>query len=468
MRCERRKAHSKGSAVERRGKRRHMPHREVGTDVETKLDLIALRAKRDPTYRFTSLAHLLNEGFLERCYRGLGRNKAAGVDRVSWQEYGENLQENLEGLVARLKAKRYRPLPARRVYIPKDENTERPLGLPVQEDKVVGKGLSRILEAIYEQDFLDSSHGFRPKRGCHSALKAVDSILLRNPINHVVEADIKGFFDAVSHKRLMEMLGRRIGDPSLLRIIGRFLIAGYKDGELLVESVKGTPQGGTLSPMLANIFLHYVLDEWFEKEIKPQVKGQCYLVRYCDDFIVLVQYKDEAHRILELLRRRFAQYELELHTEKTNVMSFGRYEGENARKQNRRANTFDFLGLTHYCTKSRHGSFLVGRRTAAKKFRKKVKEMARWLKAQRNRLKASELWKSLSIKLRGHYQYYGISGNYRGVYRFYCCTTELAYKWLNRRSQRRSFNREQFARYLKRYPLPRPHIVHRLYVLSTV
>lgn len=444
-----------------------MPYLEVGRDVETKLDLIALRAKRDPSYRFTSLAHLLNEGFLERCYRGLGRNKAAGVDGVSWQEYGENLEENLRGLVARLRAKQYRPLPARRVYIPKDEYTERPLGIPVQEDKVVGKGLSRILEAIYEQDFLDCSHGFRPKRGCHSALKAVDSILLRNPINHVIEADIKGFFDAVSHKRLMEMLGRRIGDASLLRIIGRFLIAGYKDGELLVESEKGTPQGGTLSPMLANIFLHYVLDEWFEKDIKPQVKGQCHLVRYCDDFIILVQYKDEAHRILDLLRGRFAQYELELHAEKTNVMSFGRYEAGNARKQNRRANTFDFVGLTHYCTKSRHGGFLVGRRTAAKKFRKKVKETARWLKAQRNRLKLSELWNSLSIKLRGHYQYYGISGNYRGIYRFYCCTTELAYKWLNRRSQRRSFNKAQFARYLERYPLPKPHIVHRLYGLST-
>lgn len=197
-----------------------MPHPEVGRDVETKLDLISLRAKKGPGYRFESLAHLLNEGFLEQCYRGLGRNKAAGADGVSWQEYGEKLDENLKGLVVRLKAKQYRPLPARRVYIPKDEHSERPLGIPVQEDKVVGKGISRILEAIYEQDFLECSHGFRPKRGCHTALKAVDRILLSKPIKHVIEADIKGYFDTVSHIWMMEFLGQRIGDPSLLRIIG--------------------------------------------------------------------------------------------------------------------------------------------------------------------------------------------------------------------------------------------------------
>lgn len=453
-----------------------MPHLEVGaalseskcSDVETKLDLISERAKRDPGYRFTCVAHLLNEGFLEQCYRSLGRNKATGVDGVSWEEYGENLQGNLKELVSRLKAKRYRPLPARRVYIPKDEHSTRPLGIPVQEDKIVGKGVSRILEAIYEQDFLECSHGFRPNRGCHTALKAADTLLLNRPINHVIEADIKGFFDNVSHKWMMEFLGRRINDPSFLRIIGRFLIAGYKDSGLLVESVKGVPQGGTLSPMLANVFLHYVLDEWFEKEIKPQVSGECHLVRYCDDFIILVQYKNEAHRLVEMLRSRFEQYDLQLHPDKTRVISFGRYEGVNATKQERRANTFDFLGLTHYCTKSRHGGFLVGRRTSAKKYRKKLRELYLWFKAQRNALKIKELWKMLTAKLRGHYQYYGISGNYRGIYRYYKCSLRIAYKWLNRRSQRKSFNWEQFMQYLTKYPLLKPYIAHRLYKLSTV
>jgi group II intron reverse transcriptase/maturase len=445
-----------------------MPHSEVGSDVETKLDLISLRAKGDSTYQFTCLAHLLNEGFLERCYWSLGRNKAPGIDGVSWEEYGENLEENLRDVVARMKAKHYRPLPARRVYIPKDANSTRPLGIPVQEDKVVGKGASRILESIYEVDFLDCSHGFRLERGCHTALKAVDMILLNKPINHVIEADIRGFFDAVSHKYMMEFLGKRIKDPSFLQIIGRFLIAGYMDSELLVESAKGVPQGGTLSPMLANIFLHYVLDEWFEKEIKPQVRGECELVRYCDDFIIMVQYKDEASRLMGLLHERFARYDLQLHPDKTRIISFGRYEIENAKKQKRRDNTFDFLGLTHYCTQSRHGGFLVGRRTIAKRFRKKIGQMKQWLKAQRNLLKLRDLWRMIASKLRGHYQYYGISGNYRGIYRYYCCTIKLVFKWLNRRSQRKSFNWEQFSKYLARYPLPKPYIAHRLYGLSTV
>jgi RNA-directed DNA polymerase len=445
-----------------------MPHSEVGCDVETKLDLISLRAKGDSTYKFTCLAHLLNEGFLETCYRGLGRNKASGVDGISWKEYGENLEENLKGLVTRLKAKQYRPQPARRVYIPKDEKSKRPLGIPVQEDKIVGKGLSRILESIYEADFLECSHGFRPNRGCHTALKAIDTTLLNKPINHVIEADIKGFFDNVSHKRMMEFLGRRINDPSLLRIIGRFLIAGYKDSGLLVESVKGVPQGGTLSPILSNIFLHYVLDEWFEKEIKPQVAGECHLVRYADDFIILVQFKDETHGLVEMVRKRFEQFDLQLHPDKTRVMSFGKYEGVNAKKQERKANSFDFLGLTHYCTKSRHRGFLVGRRTAAKKFRKKVKELNEWFKAQRNVYRLSELWNMLASKVRGHYQYYGISGNYRGVYRYFCCAKRIAFKWLNRRSQRKSFNWQEFMKYLEKYPVPKPYIAHRLYKLSPV
>jgi RNA-directed DNA polymerase len=445
-----------------------MQHLEVGSDVETKLDLISLRAREKPEYRYTCLAHLLNEGFLERCYRSLGRNKALGVDEVSWEEYGANLSENLKGLVTRMKAKQYRPLPARRVYIPKDEHTTRPLGIPAQEDKIVGRGVSRILESIYEQDFLDSSHGFRPKRGCHTALKAVDNMMLRKPINHVIEADIKGFFDNVSHKWMMEFLGRRIGDPSLLRIIARFLIAGYKDSGLLVESTQGVPQGGTLSPMLANIFLHYVLDEWFEKEIRPQVSGECHLVRYCDDFVILVQFKDEALRLAGLLRERFEHYELQLHPDKTRVISFGRYEGVNAQKQDRKANTFDFLGLTHYCTKSRHGGYLVGRRTIAKRFAKKVKELSLWFKSMRNMLVLKELWKILAAKLQGHYQYYGISGNYRGIHRYYRCAIRLAFKWLNRRSQRRSFNWQQFTQYLEKYPLPKPYIAHRLYGLSSV
>ena len=461
-------AHLKGSAQERKGKRKHVPYEEMGRDVETKLALITVRAKREPQCQFSSLAHFLNEDFLKGCYGSLGRNKASGIDGVSWTEYGSKLEENLKGLVARLKAKQYRPQPARRVYIPKDGHTMRAAGDTGTGGQGSTKGVSRILEAIYETDFKDSSHGFRPARGCHTALKAVDRTLMSKPINHVIEADIKGFFDNVSHARMMEFLGRRITDPSLLRIIGRFLIAGYKDSELIVESEKGTPQGGNLSPMLANIFLHYVLDEWFENEVKPQVKGECHLVRYADDFVIMVQYKEEAGNVVELIRERFKRQDLELNPDKTRIISFGRYERENAHKQKRKANTFDFLGLTHYCTLSRRGKHMVGRKTAVKRFRKKVKEMSQWLRARRNILKLGEIWKMLAAKLRGHFQYYGISGNYRGISRYNQCVIKLAFKWLNRRSQRKSFNWEQFAQYCKRYPLPKPQIVHRLYGLSPV
>ena len=445
-----------------------MPYSEMEKGVETKLNLISLRARGEPAYQFTCLAHLLNEGFLGGCYRSLGRNKASGIDGVSWEEYGRELERNLKGLVERLKAKRYRPQPARRVYIPKDEKTTRPLGIPAQEDKVVQKGVSRILEAMYEADFKDCSHGFRPNRSCHTALKAVDEIMMRRPINHVIEADIKGFFDNVSHAWMMELLGKRIKDPSLLRIIGRFLKAGYKDSELLVRTEKGTPQGGNLSPMLANIFLHYVLDVWFEDEVRPQMRGECHLVRYADDFIVMVRYQDDAQKMMGLMRARFAQFGLQLHPDKTRVIGFGRFEPENARKQNRRANTFEFIGLVHYCAKSRAGRYMLGHRTSVKRFRRKLKEMNLWLKAQRNMLKLAEIWKMVAAKLRGHYQYYGISGNYRGIYRYSQRVIRMLFKWLNRRSQRKSFNWEQFAQYLKKYPLPKPHITFRLYELAAV
>jgi group II intron reverse transcriptase/maturase len=272
---------------------------------------------------------------------------------VTWKEYGEHLEENLGDLVARMKAKRYKPLPARRVYIPKDEHSQRPLGLPALEDKIVQKGIAFILEAIYEADFLDCSYGFRPGRGCHQALDAVDKTIMTQPINHVIDADLKAYFDSVSHPWLMKFLQVRIKDPSLLLLVQRFLKAGYMEAEQIVATERGTPQGGNLSPTLSNIFLHYVLDLWFEKRLKRQVRGVCFLVRYADDFVCLVQYQDDAQSMTQALRERFAQFDLELHPEKTRTISFGRYERENARRQQRRSNTFDFLGFTHYCAQSR-------------------------------------------------------------------------------------------------------------------
>jgi len=445
-----------------------MPNAETEKPTLLKLALIAERARREPNCQFTSLAHLLDERFLEHCYHRLGRDRASGMDGVTWQEYGEQLEENLRDLVARLKAKRYKPQPARRVYIPKDEHSTRPLGLPALEDKIVQKGVALILEAIYEADFLDCSYGFRPGRNCHQAVDAVDKTIMRNPINHVIDADIKGFFDNVSHSWMEKFLRVRIVDPSFLLLIRRFLKAGYIDSDLLVATERGTPQGGNLSPMLSNIFLHYVLDLWFEKRIKRQVRGACFLVRYADDFVCMIRYQGDARHVEQALRERFTQFDLELHPKKTRVLGFGRYERENAKRQGRRAGTFDFLGFTHFCGHSRRGKFIVGRRTSRKKFRKKCKELNAWLKRTRNAHPVKAWWPILAAKLRGHYQYYGVSGNMPSLQRYYRLAMRLVLKWLNRRSQRRSFSWVGFATYLTHYPLPQPRIVHNLYTLSPV
>jgi RNA-directed DNA polymerase len=444
------------------------PYTEMDNSTQTKLALISERARKEPKLHFISLAHLLNEGFLKECYYSLGRDRASGIDGVSWSEYGEQLDENLKNLVTRMKVKRYKPQAAKRVYIPKNEREKRPLGVPALEDKIVQKGIARILEAIYEADFLDCSYGFRTERNCHQALNAVDKTIMTKPIGYVIEADIKGYFDNVSHQWMMEFLQVRIKDPSFLLLIRRFLKAGYFEAGQIVATEQGTPQGGNLSPMLSNIFLHYVLDLWFEKKVKPQTRGACHLVRYADDFICMVQFKDDSQRIEQALRARFAKFDLELHPEKTRVISFGRYERENAKRQNRRTNTFDFLGFTHYCDTSRKGKFIVCRKTSRKKFRMKCKQMNDWLRRIRNFKKAKEWWPVLQAKLRGHYQYYGVSGNMWSLQRFYSLTLRMTLKWLNRRSQRKSFSWKRFEKYLDRYPLPRPKIVHNLYTLSPV
>ncbi|MHB9139780.1 MAG: group II intron reverse transcriptase/maturase [Victivallaceae bacterium] len=443
-----------------------MPYTEMGL-TEIKLALIAGYAKREPDMQFISLAHLLNTDFLRQCFHGLDRNKAVGLDNVSWGEYEVNLDENLDSLVDRLKRKKFKPVPARRVYIPKSDGGQRPLGISAIENKIVEKGVSTILQSIYEQDFMDFSYGFRPCRNCHQALKELHNQIYQNPINHVVEADIKGFFDNVSHELLMEFLRNRIKDSSMLHLIEKFLKAGYVDNDLLVTSETGTPQGSILSPLLANVFLHYVLDEWYEKTVKPAVKGYCAIVRYADDFVCLVQYADDAERIERALQNRFNKYKLELHPEKSRRISFGRFEQENARKQERSENTFDFLGFTHFCTKTRRGLFKLGRKTCRKKFNRKCKEMTDWLKGIRNLEKPKEWWNTLKAKLRGHYQYYGVSENMRGIKAYYVHTLRMLFKWLNKRSQKKSMNWRGFNNYLQCYPLPMPKITQNFYILSS-
>ena len=444
-----------------------MPYTEMN-NTWGKLSLISEHAKREPQLQFTSLVHLLNKGFLKDCYNSLNRNKAVGIDGVCWKEYGENLDDNVEGLITRMKNKSYKPIPARRVYIPKNEKEKRPLGIPALENKIVELGITRILRSIYEEDFLECSFGFRPRRNCHQAINRIDKLIMTKPINHIVEADIKGFFDNVSHKELMRFLEMRIVDKTLLELVGRFLKAGYVDDGLLVRLESGTPQGSILSPMLANIFLHYVLDTWFNETVKSRVSGFCELVRYADDFVCVVQSAEDAQRIERALKARFERYGLEIHPDKSRAFSFGRFEGENAMRQNRRANTFDFLGFTHYCDKTRKGGFKVGRKTSRKKFKAKCKDMNLWLKSVRNLVKTKEWWKVLRSKLQGHYQYYGVSGNMSSISKYYTITVRLVRKWLNRRSQKKRMSWSKLYDYLSCYPLPKPSIKHNLYTLSHV
>ena len=440
-----------------------MPYSEMDNSTLVLLPLISERARKEPKLQFTSLAHLLNKTFLRECYLELGRDRASGIDGVSWQVYGENLEENLANLVKRMKAKQYRPRPVKRVYIPKNEHEKRPLGIPILEDKIVQKGISRILEAIYEQDFLNCSYGFRPGRNCHDALRTVDQIIMKRPVRYVIEADIKGFFDNVSHDWLLKMLEVRIKDPSFLLLIRRFLKAGYMEEGRLVKTEQGTPQGGNLSPMLANIFLHYVLDLWFEKRIEPQTAGEVYLVRYADDFLIIVQKQSDACVIEQALRDRFKKFSLTLHSEKTRTISFSRKEPENAKRQGRKPNTFEFLGFTHFWFRTREGWFMLSRRTSAKRFRRACRAVNDWLRLVRNWRKTKRWWLILASKLRGHYQYYGISGNSRMLKVFYYQVMRMVHKWLNRRSQRNRWSWERYLNYLRKYPLPLPHIVHKLY-----
>ncbi|MCP4379163.1 MAG: group II intron reverse transcriptase/maturase [bacterium] len=440
-----------------------MPYTEMGKTWRT-LPLISGHARRDKSFRFTSLAHLLDAEFLRDCYNSLNRNKAVGIDNMSWEEYGLNLENNLVNLVSRLKRGTYVPIPAKRVYIPKNQKEKRPLGISALENKIVERAVTWILESIYEQDFLNSSYGFRPGRNCHQALKQVHDLIRFQPINHIVEADIRSFFDNVSHARLLEFLQQRVGDPNMLRLIEKFLEAGYVDAGLLVTSDSGTPQGSILSPILSNIFLHYVLDTWFECTVKSHVQGFCELVRYADDFICVVRFADDARRIERALHNRFNKYGLEIHPVKSRNITFGRYERMNAHTQKRRANTFDFLGIPHYCDVSRKGNFKIGRKTSRKKFAVKCRDMNDWLRKVRNQVKTKAWWKTLSAKLRGHFQYYGMSENYASIARFYTTTLRLVRKWLNRRSQKRKMNWSRFIDYLSHYPLPTPRIVHNFYV----
>ncbi|MFH1258284.1 MAG: group II intron reverse transcriptase/maturase [Elusimicrobiota bacterium] len=457
----------KGLEKMREGTRETSAGLRTGEQMSTKLAPLTLRARRDSEYKFITLMNLFTEEYLLECFKELKKNKAPGIDGVEVEEYEADLARNIKDLCARLKAWKYKPKPALRVYIPKSDGTKRGLGIPAVEDKIVQVWAKKILEAIYEVDFCDVSYGFRPKRGCREALKALDKALMTKPVNYVVDMDIRKFFDSIDHEWMMRCLRQRITDTKFLRLMGRFLKAGVMEEGKLIDTEKGTPQGGNLSPILANIYLHYVLDLWFERKVKKKLKGYAQLTRYADDFVVCFEKSEEAEAFSKELVERLKKFGLEIAENKSRRIKFGRRALQEAEAKKKKVETFDFLGFTHYCDRTRNGKFKVGRKTTSKRFRQKMKAMNLWLKEIRNRVALQEWWKTLRQKLVRHYNYYGISGNFKGIARYYWETQKLAFKWINRRSQKRSYNWEQFGRYLHYNSLPKPKIYHSIYALSS-
>ena len=418
--------------------------------------------KADRTDRkVQNLASYINVESLKAMHKKMDAKKAVGIDKVTKEEYEKNLEENLKSLVAKMKSGAYKPHPSRRVYIPKDNKGKvRPLGISSYEDKLVEAVIAEILTQVYEPKFYDFSYGFRPSRSCHMAVREVIKDVQLYKTSWVVEADIKGFFDHVSHEWLIKMLEHDIADKKFISIIEKFLEAGIMDNGIYSDTIEGTPQGNGASPMLANIFLHYVLDNWFDVVVRRHSNGECYIVRYADDFICCFQYPNDAEWFVRNLRQRFAKYGLSLAEEKTKILEFGRYA---ARKRAERGlgkpETFDFLGFTFYCSMNTERTFYRCKvKTSRKKLRNKIRAMKEWIRNHRN-MPLEWLFKKVNEKLRGHYQYYGVTDNIVECKRFLRQTTWYLYKYLNRRSQKRSYNHEKFFNgLLKTFPLVDPRI----------
>lgn len=408
-----------------------------------------------------NLASYIDVDLLKSIHKRMDKNKASGVDRVTKAEYEANLDENLKKLVARMKDGTYRPNPTRRVYIPKDGSTKmRPLGISCYEDKLVENAVAQILTMVYEPKFYPCSFGFRPGRNCHMAVREIIEMVQYRKTNYVVEADIRSYFDTIPHDWLMKMLEHDIADRKFLEIIWRFLKAGVMENGKYLDSESGSPQGNGASPVLANIYLHYVLDNWFDVIVQRQCQGQSYLIRYADDFVCCFQNKYEAEVFRQRLEERFAKYGLSLAEEKTKILEFGRFAAENRKRRgDGKPETFDFLGFTFYCGMDGKKRFFRCRvKTSKKKFRSKVLRMKEWIKSHRM-MPVGELIRKINEKLAGHYQYYGVTDNMREVKNFQNATKWLLFKWLNRRSQRRSYTLDSFFNgLLSTFPLVEPKI----------
>jgi len=427
--------------------------------ISTGLQRVAELSRKEPRMVWTTLAHHIDVELLREAYRLTRKDGAAGVDGQTAQEYEGNLEENLKTLLDRLKSGTYQAPPVRRVYIPKgDGKKSRPIGIPTFEDKILQRAVVMVLEAVYEQDFMECSYGFRPCRSAHQALAALWQELMRVGGGFVIELDIEEFFDTLDHRHLREFLDRRVRDGVIRRVIGKWLKAGVLEGGEVQESESGTPQGGVISPLLANIFLHEVLDRWFEQEVKPRMKSSAFLVRYADDALMVFSLESDAKRVMAVLAKRFGRFGLSLHPDKTRLVDFRRSrqtDRQGEAGQGSGPAVFDLLGFTHYWGKTRKGNLAVKRKTAKDRFGRSLRKVMQWCRNNRH-LPIRVQHQNLIRKLQGYYQYYGVIGNHRALTRFLYEVKRVWRKWLDRRSQKRSMYWERFIRLLARYPLPEP------------
>jgi RNA-directed DNA polymerase len=418
---------------------------------------VAQRAKRDPNTRFNSLAHLIDEEALHRSFCRIRKDAVAGVDGITKEQYGQGLEGKLQALHERLKTGRYRHQPIRRVHIPKEDgNKTRPIGISCIEDKIVQGAISEVLQVLYEQEFKPCSYGFRPGRSAHDALRAVDQMVYREGITWILEADICAFFDRLDRSKLREMLQQRVADGSFLRLIGKSLHVGVLDGGEFNKPDEGTVQGSVISPLLGNVYLHHVLDRWFEHDTRAHLVGHARLIRYADDFVMGFERKEDAERVMEMLTKRMAEYGLTLHPDKTRLVPFAR-PGK-GKTQGKGAATFDFLGFTIYWRRTRKGGWTVAMKTRKARFKRAVTNIGRWCRRHRHDL-LKEQHASLSSRLRGHINYFGVNGNIRSLARLLHRAERIWFKELRRRSQRaRKLTWKRFRDYLKSFPLPPPRI----------
>ena len=421
-------------------------------DMQTSLREIAEQAKKDKRRRFTNLSKLLTKEHLKGSFKILNKKAAAGIDKVTYQKYKMDLDRNISELLERVKNGKYRARFVRRKHIKKANGKLRPLGIPTIEDKLLQAATAQILGAIYEADFMPSSYAYRPKRGQKQAVRDLTDNLRRGKYSYVVEADIKGFYDHLNHDWLMKMLDLRIGDGTIKRLVRKWLKARVveEDGQIY-KPVEGTPQGGIISPILANVYLHYVLDLWFERKVKQNCEGEAYYIRFADDHIACFRYKREAEKYRRELGERLKKFNLELAEEKTRIISFSRFRKEEK-------TSFTFLGIEFRWATSHQGKDIILRQTNRSRLKRAYIEIAEWCRGNRH-LPIKKQQRTMRQKLQGHYNYYGIIGNYQSILQFYKTALRIWYKWLNRRSNRRSYSMEEFREMTKRYEIPKPRIM---------